>query len=211
MLLPVLLVVLLLAVLPGAAPAKPRLLVVGDSLAVDSEPYLRQDLPDWDVEVRAWYGFTLRQAMPFIDDDPRPPRIVVFNLFTNDSPRNVPALAATVVRTLRRHPGCHVWTTPYVRGRHGNVLAGAARRLRGLARRHPSRLVIADWAAHAARDPGLTGRDGVHDTSSGRRERARLQAAAARRCRRRLAREPAPQADAARREASSPSSSRSSP
>ncbi|MDX6698531.1 MAG: hypothetical protein QOE65_1928 [Solirubrobacteraceae bacterium] len=206
-----LLVLVLLALAPGAARAQPSLLVVGDSLAIDSEPYLRVSLPDWRVDVRAWFGLDLRQGMRLIDGGPRPPQVVGFSLFTNDAPRDAPLLERTVTRTLRRYPGCHIWATPYQRTPRGNPFGDADRRLRALGRRHSDRLVIVDWARWAALIPALTGPDGVHQTTLGRWMRGFLYAGAARGCVRRLAREPTPQADAGRRAPSSPSSSRSSP
>jgi hypothetical protein len=188
-----LLVALILLVLahgaaqPPGARAEPRLLMVGDSLAIDTESHLRRSLPGWDVRVRAWFGLRLDQGLRLIDDDAHPPRIVAFSLFTNDAPDDAAKLERAVVRTLRRHAGCHIWATLYVRAPRGNPFAAANRRLRALARRHPRRLVVVDWAATTARTSGLIRPDGIHTTAKGARARAALYAGAARRCLRRQA------------------------
>jgi lysophospholipase L1-like esterase len=66
----------------------------------------------------------------------------------------------------------------------GHSYSPVNRRLRRLASAPAmlGRLVIVPWAAKVARHPSWMGSDRVHPTASGYRARARLYAAAVRRC-----------------------------
>lgn len=183
-----LLALLLLALAPGVARANPSLLVIGDSLALDSAPYLTQDLEGWKVRQRYWGGVTLQQGLGWFAQETPPPPIVAFSLFTNNEPSEAPLLERAVGALLARHPGCHIWATPYRRGPAGNVYAAINPRLRAVARRHRDRMVLIDWAAVVTARGGLLREDGVHTTPFGARVRAYLYAGAARRCLRRLRR-----------------------
>jgi hypothetical protein len=191
-------------------------LVVGDSLAAQSEAHLRASLPGWTVRQRFWPGARLGTGMGWLAEEGRPPPILAFSLFTNDPAEHVARLERTVAGTLARHPGCHVWATLYMRRPEGNPYAAANRMLRRLRYHHADRLVLVDWAAWAVRSPELVAADGVHSTPLGAWTRAAMFARAARSCLHRLLRaapEAPPQLPAVvgRVERSSPSSRRSRP
>lgn len=183
-----LLALVILGLTPGVARATPSVLVIGDSLAAQSEAHLRERLPGWRVRQRFWPGVRLGTGMGWLGEEHRPPRILAFSLFSNDPPEDVARLERNVAGTLARHPGCHVWATLYARRPHGNPYAAANRMLRRLRHHDPDRLVLVDWAAEAVRSPELVAGDGVHGTPRGAEARGALFAEAARSCHQRLLR-----------------------
>ncbi|TML05184.1 MAG: hypothetical protein E6G41_10495, partial [Actinobacteria bacterium] len=74
-----------LAAAPPAAAA-PSLLHVGDSLAVGSDPPLRQLLPGWSVTTDALKNRPTAAGVAIIDSRPSLPGALVVELGTNDSP-----------------------------------------------------------------------------------------------------------------------------
>ena len=109
--------------------------------------------------------------------------MLAFSLFTNDSPGNVGALEAAVRQSVQRagSGGCAIWAT-IVRPPKGGVSYDAVNaRLNALAGdpQLRGRLLIVPWAALSRSNPSFLGRDKVHATSAGYRERARLYAQAA--------------------------------
>jgi hypothetical protein len=110
--------------------------------------------------------------------------VLAFSLFTNDGPGNLGALEAAVRRSVARQgrTGCAVWATIVRPPLNGVSYAGANRLLASLAREHPGRLILADWARAVASHPEWLAGDGVHATPAGYAGRARLFADAARAC-----------------------------
>lgn len=161
-----------------------RALVVGDSLAVGTRPYLPELLPRWTlvqhvrVGTRTADGVTRVRAL-----GARLPAHVVISLGTNDDPRRIAAFRHSVRAVLdaagpRR---CVVWPTiarPPVRGASyagfNDVLASEARVHR--------RLRIVDWAAMTRGHAAWLRRDRVHATAAGYRARAAAIALALARC-----------------------------
>jgi hypothetical protein len=173
------------------APPPPRgrsgLLVIGDSLAVAIAPVLPGLLPNWRVVVDGLGGRPLVGGMQVLDRTTVPKDgsvVLAFSLYTNDDPRNVPALRAAVGTSLERvgPSGCVVWATiarPPIAG-HGYDAANAA--LRRMARADPRRLRLVDWAAKVRVEPTLLGPDGIHPNEAGTAIRAQMYADAARDC-----------------------------
>ena len=146
----------------GAAPsgnASETLVMIGDSLAQGTEPFLGGLLPGWRVTTEARRGRPLAEGMQVLSSTPlgATPVVLAFSLFTNDSPGNVGALEAAVRQSVQRagSGGCAIWAT-IVRPPKGgvsydavnarlNALAGDAQ-LRG-------RLLIVPWAALDAQQP----------------------------------------------------------
>jgi hypothetical protein len=151
--------------------------VIGDSLAVGMQPYLREFLAGWGVDVDARAGRTLEEGMRVFGAEPDPERetVYAFSLFTNDDPANVTALESAVRRSSSK--GCAVWATLA-----GDAPPGEANaRLVALAAASPDRLRIVRWADRVSRNRDwLT--DGVHATATGYRNRAALYAAAIKSC-----------------------------
>jgi hypothetical protein len=175
-----------------APTAPPRLVLVGDSLAVGMRALLPAALPGWRVEVHAKVGRAVGEGLRILDGlrlqpgSPSAPLVVAASLFDNDAPTNLGALGQAVRATVARAGpgGCAVWATlsrPPLRG----VGFGAANRvLEGLAAepRSGGRLVLVPWADEARAHPELLGRDRVHPTRAGYAVLARLYAQAAQAC-----------------------------
>jgi hypothetical protein len=177
---------------PAPAPAPSSggpgtLVMIGDSLAQGTEPFLGGMLDGWQVTTDARRGRPLAEGTQILDATQVPSGKVALasSLFTNDAPGNVAALESAARKSVQRAgpDGCAVWAT-IVRPPLGGVSYDAANaRLNVLARQLGGRLVIVQWAAAVARNPGLVGGDGVHATSEGYRARAQLYANAALSCR----------------------------
>lgn len=175
-----------LLVLAPAAQARPRLLVIGDSLAIGAKAPLAADLPDWRIRTSARIGRPLSEGMRVFRSLEPAPDVVAFSLFTNDDPRNIDALAGAVRESLdvERGAACAVWATVVRPRLAGHSYSRANHRLQALARTPElsGRLIIVPWAAKVARHPSWIGADRVHPTATGYVERARLYAQAVRRC-----------------------------
>jgi lysophospholipase L1-like esterase len=172
----------------GSAAARPRRLVmIGDSLAQGTEPFLPGLLPGWQVTTYAARGRPLADGMRLLSATGLggSPVVLAMSLFTNDDPRNVAALASAVrTSAARSGGGCAVWAT-IVRPPLGGVSYQAANsRLEQLASEPglAGRLLIVPWAAQVAAHPGWLAGDGVHATPEGYRARAQMYADAARAC-----------------------------
>jgi lysophospholipase L1-like esterase len=173
---------------PPASSTGRTVIMIGDSLAQGTEPYLAGQLGGWSVATDARRGRPLAEGMQVLarTQVPAGPLILAFSLFTNDAPTNVAALESAVRTSVQRtgSRGCAVWAT-IVRPPVGGVSYAAANAKLGQLAGDPQlrgRLLIVPWAAAVASNPSLVGKDGVHSTSAGYQERARLYAATARTC-----------------------------
>jgi hypothetical protein len=164
----------LAAALPAQAGGTRSVLHYGDSLAVGTDVYLDAFLSGWTIRSSAAVS---RHAA----DVPRAlrafghalPRVVVLSVGTNDDPERVSGFARIVHETISIAGGsrCIVWST-IARPPHGGVsYEGYNRVLRAAARHHPN-LRLLDWASMAKAHPGWFGRDGVHPSTGGYRDRA---------------------------------------
>jgi lysophospholipase L1-like esterase len=149
------------------------LLVLGDSLAVGTMPYLDQMVPsDVNITWDAVDGRTTPQGIDSLRFDLREvaPEIVAVSLGSNDGPD--PARFTRRIRALLRDLGphtCVAWFSivrPLRKGRYGAM----NRALRAEARRDP-RLVVINWD-HAVHRGTVKLRDGLHATPAGYRYRS---------------------------------------
>jgi len=179
-------------VLPAAAPSAAEarhgrsLLVVGDSLAVGTRPYIHRFLHRWRIHQRTSISMHAPegpQIMRAYGDHLA--RVVFVNLGTNDDPRAVGSFVHQVRRALRiaGPRRCVVWASVYRPPVGGASYARINHALERLARRR-RRLVMFRWARLARRHRYWFGSDGVHPTATGYRVRARRMARDVRRCRR---------------------------
>ena len=166
---------------PAAAQNAGPVLVVGDSLEVGTEPYLRQELSGVDLTVDALKGRPSSEGVDVLRSAIRPEHeVVVFDLGTNDDPANPSGLAASL-DAARQIAGdrCMVVATinrPSLGGVSDDGLNGVIQRFAT-----STGAQVADWRAAAAR-PGVLGTDGVHGTAEGYAVRGRLVADAIRSC-----------------------------
>jgi lysophospholipase L1-like esterase len=169
-----------------AAAAKPRLLVIGDSLAIGTKAPLSALLPDWRIRTVARIGRPLDEGMRVFRALEPAPVVTAFSLFTNDDPGNVTALVRAVRQSLDLQHGaaCSIWATVVRPNVGGRSYSPVNRRLKRLARRPEmlGRLVIVPWAEKARRHPEWMAGDRVHGTATGYQARAELYADAVRRC-----------------------------
>jgi hypothetical protein len=169
-----------------AAAAKPRLLVIGDSLAVGTQAPMAGMLSDWRIRTVARVGRPLEEGMRVFRALSPAPVVTAFSLFTNDDPGDVSALVRAVRESLDVEHGaaCSIWATVVRPSVGGRSYSPVNRRLKRLAHRPEmlGRLVIVPWAEKARHHPEWMAGDRVHGTVAGYQARARLYANAVRRC-----------------------------
>ena len=178
-----------IAVPPEHAAAGPYAGVIGDSLAVGTAPLLPGLLGDLRVSSDGRVSRPLADGMAVFDRTPLPaaPFVTVLGLFTNDDPRNLPALDGAVRRSVARVAaagGCAVWLTiarPKVRGMSYRAVNEHLLELAADPALSPS-LVVADWAEAVKSHRSWLRDDRVHPTVVGYQRRAELIAAAVRQC-----------------------------
>jgi lysophospholipase L1-like esterase len=150
----------------------PEVLIVGDSLAVGTMPYLDGMLTDRNITWDAVNGRTTPQGIHALRADLRAvePQAVVVSLGTNDG-----ADPRRFTRRLRRMLGqlspntCVIWTA-IVRPRRKGPYRELNRALRAEAERD-HRLVVINWD-HAVKRGTVVLRDGLHATAEGYRYRS---------------------------------------
>ncbi len=163
---------------PGAVGS---MTLVGDSLNVGIDPYLRTELADWSIDAHDRVG---RMTWEGVDELRRLRTtlapIVVVSLGTNDADgtesefRDLVSDAIGVVGPGR----CLLWAT-IVRG--GVPRTGFNDVLRQARVEHPN-VRLVDWASMVEDDAGVLAFDTVHGTPAGYERRAAETALAARGC-----------------------------
>ena len=162
------------ATAPGASGGSKSAVVVGDSLAVGTGPYLPGLLPGWQVRqiarsgVATAYGVDRVRAL-----GSALPHYLVLSLGTNDDPRAVTRFRESIraVLAVAGSRRCVVWPN-IVRPRTlGATYAGLNRALAEEAAAH-SRLKVVDWRGLTKAHQDWLRADGVHATVAGYRGRA---------------------------------------
>jgi lysophospholipase L1-like esterase len=168
----------------GRAPAK-RVLVVGDSLAVGTRPYLSRYLGGWRVRSSVSISKHAPEGASELARRHRGlPPVVVASLGTNDDPHAVSSFEASVRKSLRavgKH-GCIVWPNIVRPAVGGATYAGYNHVLDHIAGRN-QHLRIVDWVSIAAHHRSWFGSDGVHPNATGYAVRAAAIAKKVRHCR----------------------------
>lgn len=175
-----------LVILRSSGDARPAVeagavTLVGDSLNVGTEPYLRDELPGWSIEAFDLVGRATAEGVAEL----RRVRaalapIVVVSLGTNDADGTEPRFRTLVSEALRiaGDATCVVWATVVRDGaprtEFNDVLAAAREA-------HPS-LRLVDWAALVRAEPDLLAADLVHGTPAGYTRRAAETARVIRAC-----------------------------
>ncbi len=153
-----------------------RVLVVGDSLTVGADPYIRQALGNSvrKVTINAQVGRFTSEGISLLSSQ-SPSRVWVVALGTNDGP-DADATRAWVARVMWLAGKRQVIIMTIVRP---GGYWGVNRAMINMQRRFPNLQVI-DWATLIARNPWYLGGDGVHLTTSGYRFRGQVIADAVR-------------------------------
>ena len=157
------------------------LTLVGDSLNVGTDPYLRDELVGWSIDAHDQVGRQTREGV----EELRRLRgslapIVVVSLGTNDADGSEAEFRELVGDAIRAvGPGrCLLWATVV---RDGAPRDGFNAVLED-ARAEHANVRLVDWAGLVGREPGTLAFDTVHGTPTGYARRAAETAAAARRC-----------------------------
>ena len=154
--------------------AEPDVLVVGDSLAVATQPFLNQMLAGRALVSDVRNGITTPQGMRILRMSLRrmTPRTVVMSLGSNDG-GDADRFASRVRRTLQLLPTdtCVIWST-IIRPPRKGPYRGLNRVLHRLKKVDP-RLVVVDWE-HAVTGGAVHLRDGLHADEEGYRYRGAM-------------------------------------
>lgn len=162
----------------ASAPRSGRVFVVGDSLTVGTEPWLRGDLQrrGWHLTgVDARIGRPVAEGLAVLRADRKDlPGTVVVALGTNDLGAS-PQLVATWLRTARAIVGPRrlVWVNLCLADNVGSRLA-AYRATNAALRKEAPRygIEVADWCTYASARGITPGPDGIHYDSAGYEKRA---------------------------------------
>ncbi len=145
--------------------------LVGDSLNVGVEPYLRDELPGWSIQTDDVVGRPTAIGLERLDAaTSRLGRYVVISLGTNDPETSVDAFRSAVgdVIALAGPGRCVVWATIH---RDGDGYEPFNSVLRDEASQHGN-LRLVDWTAMIRAHPEWLAADGIHATPDGYRARA---------------------------------------
>jgi hypothetical protein len=182
---------LLTGALPSSASTDPprRLLVFGDSMALEAKPFLRAELPAWRIRQDVAPARRARDAAPAMRArGARLAPVVHLSLGTEDDPDRPRAFRSAVRRAMRvAGPSrCVVWTNIWRLAGDGSGLRwDRLNRVLDDEAAHRPNLIIVDWVAMVAAHPEwLNKRDATHVDEHGSRARARAVAHAAHECRR---------------------------
>ncbi len=157
------------------------LTLVGDSLNVGTEPYLRDALPGWRVDAHDRVGRTTLEGVEVLRVlEERLAPVVVVSLGTNDPDGSEATFRALVDEAIEivGAKRCLLWAT-IVRG--GTGRDGFDLVLEQASAAHPNVRLVA-WAAMVRDDASLLAADLVHGTADGYARRAEETARAVRTC-----------------------------
>ena len=177
---------------PVELKGRPRVLMIGDSLAEGTRPYLPRYLRGWRVAQSFERSRTVPDGARILARARRPAGVIVISLGTNDHPGLVSAFRSGLRRIMRiaGPKRCVVWPNIVRPPVDGSGYAGINR---VLAREDGRRnLRVVNWVRMVRRNRHWLGGggDGVHVSASGYSARARAIARAVRVCGRQLVRIP---------------------
>lgn len=168
------LLVVLVAAVPKAHGADGDVLVIGDSLAVGTQPHLAPLLADRNLVSDVRNGITTPQGMRLLRMSLRTvaPATVVVSLGTNDG-GDPKRFANRLRRTMALLPQdtCVVWST-IIRPRRKGPYRPLNRVLHTI-KKKDRRLVVVDWE-HAVTAGLANLRDGLHADDAGYRHRSAM-------------------------------------
>jgi hypothetical protein len=157
-------------------------LVIGDSLGVGTEPYLRQELPGTPIVDDSLGGRPSPGGLDALRADISPSdAVIVFAMGTNDSPA-YPEIMAGNLESVTQIAGDRCIVVPTIARPPVNGIsdAGINRVIKSFAASHFN-VEVVDWKAAVRAQPGLLV-DGIHATPEGYALRASLIAQAVDTC-----------------------------
>jgi hypothetical protein len=168
---------LALALLAPVARAAPSgdVLVVGDSLADLTSPYLAKFLPGIALTINAAGGYNSYQVLELFEESYDPSQqVIVFDGGTNDNP-NYPQILAENLGKVAATVGDRCMVVPTVHGLHPGGVddTGKNRTVAEFAASRPG-TQTPDWQRAVFSHPELMQADNLHPTEAGAELRARL-------------------------------------
>jgi lysophospholipase L1-like esterase len=160
---------------PASASGGGGVLVVGDSLAELTSPYLRRYLPSVPITVNAVGGSNSYQIYELFEESYDPSQsVIVFDAGTNDNPA-YPQILAENLTKVTETIGDRCMVVPTIHGFTVNGVdnSGKNRVVREFAASRPG-TQTPDWAGAVAAHPELMQADGLHPIPAGADLRARL-------------------------------------
>ena len=160
---------------PASASGSGGVLVVGDSLAELTSPYLRRYLPSVPITVDGVGGSNTYQIYELFEKSYDPSQsVIVFDAGTNDNPA-YPQILAENLKKVTGVIGDRCMVVPTIHGYTVNGVdnTGKNRVVREFAASRPG-TQTPDWAGAVAAHPELMQADGLHPIAAGADLRARL-------------------------------------
>jgi hypothetical protein len=160
--------------------ASGSVLLVGDSLNVGIEPYLRESLEHWKITSDDVVGRATSDGIAAVERERRARGPVVISLGTNDDPGDADAFRSRVEQLLELLPSwrCVIWATLWRDGAPETTLNDV---LQDVARTRPN-VHLLDWAGMLRDHPDWRAPDETHGSPEGYRARAEEVARIARAC-----------------------------
>jgi hypothetical protein len=165
----------ILVAVPGQAPAAPRVLVVGDSIAELTSPYLSRYLPGVELTVKTGGGYNSYQIFDLFQESYEPTmEVIVFDAGTNDNPAYPQILAGNLAK-VAAIVGDRCMVVPTIHGLHPGGVddTGKNGAVAEFAASRPG-TQVPDWAAVVATQPELMQADNLHPAEAGADYRAQL-------------------------------------
>jgi hypothetical protein len=177
--------VLALGAAASAQAAERSMLVVGDSLAEGTRPYIPKELPGWRVKQStkvSRHAYEGDDVMRRYGD--KLPRVIHASLGTNDDPSQVEGFREAIRNVMKVAGGrrCVVWAN-IVRPPFGGVSYRGYNRALADEDARRDNLLVLNWKRMVHRHPDWLADDGVHVSAEGYAARARATARLVRRCR----------------------------
>ena len=168
-------VLVALSVSAGQATAAPKVLVVGDSLAELTSPYLSRNLPGVELTVNAVGGYNSFQIFDLFQESYEPSLdVIVFDAGTNDNPAYPEILAGNLAK-VANIVGDRCMVVPTIHGYtvDGVDNTGKNRVVAEFAASRPG-TQVPDWAGVVSTHPELMRADNLHPIEAGADYRAQL-------------------------------------
>jgi hypothetical protein len=160
---------------PAPARSAPHVLVVGDSLADLTSPYLSRYLPGTELTINAVGGYNSYQVFDLFQESYDPSvDVIVFDGGTNDNP-SYPEILAGNLAKVAETVGNRCMVVPTINGLHPEGVddSGKNRVVAEFAASRPG-TQVPDWQSAVFAHPELMQADNLHPIEAGADYRAQL-------------------------------------